>query len=62
MRALEYYFQTGERFSEQQPNRAQPPEFAGRIRLLVLNPPRDLLYDKINARTEAHFEPGSSMK
>jgi len=58
MRALEYYFQTGERFSEQQPNRAQPPEFAERIRLLVLNPPRDLLYDKINARTEAHFKAG----
>ena len=58
MRALEYYFQTGERFSEQQPNRAEPPEFAGRIRLLVLNPPRDVLYNKINARTEAHFAAG----
>ena len=58
MRALEYYFQTGERFSEQQPKRAGPSEFAERIRLLVLNPPRDLLYDKINARTEAHFKAG----
>lgn len=58
MRALEYYFQTGERFSEQQPKRVEPPEFAERIRLLVLNPPRDLLYDKINARTEAHFKAG----
>jgi tRNA dimethylallyltransferase len=58
MRALEYYFQTGERFSEQQPNRAEPPEFAKRIRLLVLNPPRDALYEKINARTEAHFHSG----
>ena len=58
MRALEYYFQTGERFSEQQPNRAEPPEFAERIRLLVLNPPRDVLYNKINARTEAHFAAG----
>ncbi|PYT01410.1 MAG: tRNA (adenosine(37)-N6)-dimethylallyltransferase MiaA [Acidobacteria bacterium] len=58
MRALEYYFQTGERFSEQQPNRAEPPEFATRIRLLVLNPPRQVLYEKINARTEAHFAAG----
>lgn len=58
MRALEYYFQTGARFSEQQPNRAQPPEFASRIRLIVLEPPRDVLYEKINARTEAHFAAG----
>jgi len=58
MRALEYYFQTGERLSEQQPNRAEPPEFAERIRLLVLNPPREVLYQKINARTESHFAAG----
>jgi tRNA dimethylallyltransferase len=58
MRALEVYFQTGERISEQQPNRAEPPEFAGRIRLLVLNPSRAALYEKINARTEAHFAAG----
>jgi tRNA dimethylallyltransferase len=57
-RALEVYFQTGERFSEQQPNRSDPPEFAGRIKLIVLDPPRDLLYEKINARTEAHFAAG----
>jgi tRNA A37 N6-isopentenylltransferase MiaA len=62
MRALEYTFQTGERFSEQQPNRAEPPEFAKRIRLLVLNPAPRCLYDKINARTEAHFAAGSSTK
>jgi len=58
MRALEVYFQTGERFSEQQPNRAEPPAFASRIRLFVLNPPRDELYEKINRRTEAHFKAG----
>lgn len=58
MRALEVYFQTGERLSEQQPNRAEPPEFADRIRLIVLEPPRDALYEKINARTEAHFAAG----
>jgi tRNA dimethylallyltransferase len=58
MRALEVYFQTGKRFSEQQPNRAEPPEFASRIRLFVLNPPRDELYKKINERTQAHFDAG----
>jgi tRNA dimethylallyltransferase len=55
MRALEVYFQTGETISKQQPNRAQPPEFATRIKLFVLNPPRDELYEKINRRTEQHF-------
>ena len=58
MRSLEVYFQTGERISDQQPNRAEPPEFAGRVKLLVLNPDRHLLYEKINARTEAHFAAG----
>ncbi len=58
MRALEVYFQTGERISDKQPKRADPPEFVSRIRLLVLNPPRPALYDKINARTEAHFTAG----
>ena len=58
MRALEYYFQTGERFSEQQPNRVKPPEFAARMKLIVLEPPRDVLYEKINARTEGHFAAG----
>ncbi|MEO8574982.1 MAG: tRNA (adenosine(37)-N6)-dimethylallyltransferase MiaA [Pyrinomonadaceae bacterium] len=57
-RALEFYFQTGEQFSEHQPNRSKPPEFADRVRLIVLHPPRQLLYDKINARTEAHFAAG----
>jgi tRNA dimethylallyltransferase len=58
MRGLEVYFQTGERLSEKQPNRAEPPEFAQRIRLFVLNPPREELHAKINRRTEAHFENG----
>lgn len=58
MRALEFYFQTGELFSTRQPERGQPPEFAERIRLIVLEPPRDELYEKINARTEAHFVAG----
>jgi tRNA dimethylallyltransferase len=58
MRALEVIFQTGELFSKQQPNRAEPPEFASRIQLFVLNPPRDVLYEKINARADQHFEDG----
>lgn len=58
IRALEVYFQTGNRISDQLPNRAEPPEFAQRIRLFVLNPPRNELYEKINARTERHFANG----
>ncbi len=58
MRALEVIFQTGELFSRQQPNRAEPSEYASRIRLFVLNPPRDILYEKINRRTEEHFARG----
>jgi tRNA dimethylallyltransferase len=58
MRALEVIFQTGELFSRQQPNRTEPPEFASRIKLFVLNPPRDQLYEKINQRAEQHFSLG----
>ena len=58
IRALEVYFQTGEPISAQQPNRAEPPEFASRILLFVLNPPREDLYEKINERTEQHFAAG----
>lgn len=58
IRALEVYFQTGKRISEQQPNRIKSPEFAQRIKLFVLHPPRDQLYEKINARTEQHFANG----
>jgi tRNA dimethylallyltransferase len=57
-RALEVYFQTGKRFSEVQPNRAAPPEFAERIKIFALNPPREELYKKINERAEKHFEKG----
>ena len=57
-RALEVLFQTGKRFSRQQPNRIDPPAFATRIKLFVLNPPRDVLYEKINRRTEQHFANG----
>ena len=58
MRGLEVYFQTGERLSDRQANRETPPEFAKRIKLFVINPPRDELYEKINIRTEQHFTNG----
>jgi len=58
MRGLEVYFQTGEPLSKKQPKRLKPPEFADRIKLFVLNPPREELYEKINKRTESHFENG----
>lgn len=57
-RALEFFLQTGERFSNQQPNRGNAPEFVERIRLFVLSPPREKLYEKINKRTEIHYENG----
>ncbi len=58
MRALEVYFQTGTRLSEVQPQRTKPPEFADRIRIFALNPPRNVLYERINARAEKHFADG----
>ncbi len=58
MRALEVRFQTGKRLSEVQPIRTEAPEFAGRIKIFALNPPRALLYKKINERAEIHFERG----
>ena len=57
-RALEVFFQTGKRLSEVQPERAAPPEFAGRIRVFALNPPREILYRKINERAAVHFDKG----
>ena len=58
IRAIEVFFQTGRRISSLHPQRAEPPEFADRIRLFVLDPPREALYDKINRRTEEHFANG----
>jgi len=58
IRGLEVFHQTGKRMSDLQPDREQAPEFASRIRLFVLSPPRDELYAKINARTEQHFANG----
>ncbi len=57
-RALEVYFQTGEKLSELQQMRREPPEFAMRMKVFVLNPPRDILYKIINERTLKHFQNG----
>ena len=58
IRAIEVYFQTGERLSEQRENRGPRPEFADRVLLFVLSPDRDQLYDLIDRRTDRHFSDG----
>jgi len=58
MRALEYFFQTRRPLSEAQPDNPPAPELARRIRVIALNPPRDLLYQKIDRRAEQMFEKG----
>ena len=58
IRGIEVFFQTGKRISAQQPQRADVPEFANRINLFVLDPPRDHLYEKVNNRTDQHFSAG----
>lgn len=57
-RAIEFYLQTGEAISAQRPLRGEPPAFADRIRVFALNPPREELYARINARAELHFANG----
>ncbi|HSS21798.1 MAG TPA: tRNA (adenosine(37)-N6)-dimethylallyltransferase MiaA [Pyrinomonadaceae bacterium] len=57
-RAIEVRLQTGKSMSEQKSTRPAPPESASRLRLVVLNPPREDLYQRINERTEKHFEAG----
>ncbi len=58
IRALEVYFQTGNKLSRQQTNLPKPPDLARRIRVFALNPPRAELYEKINVRTKQHFDAG----
>ncbi len=57
-RAIEVQLQTGRSISEQQPARMPPHESASRIRVFALNPPRAVLYSRINERTEKHFAAG----
>jgi len=58
MRALEVYYQTGSRISDSQPSTPPAPELASRIRVIALNPPREVLYAKINTRADEMFENG----
>jgi len=58
MRALEVRFQTGSRLSELQPHTPEPPEFACRIVVIALCPPRDDLYSRINDRADRMFASG----
>ena len=58
MRALEFFFQTGKRISDERPVVGSPPEQAGRIRVVALSPPREELYTRINRRAEIMFERG----
>jgi tRNA dimethylallyltransferase len=58
IRALEFYFQTGRPISEAQPDRPPPPDIAERILMIALNPPRGVLYERINARTDRMFQAG----
>jgi tRNA dimethylallyltransferase len=58
MRALEVYFQTGNRISDSQPRTPPAPEFASRIRVIALSPPRAELYAGINKRADEMFERG----
>jgi tRNA dimethylallyltransferase len=58
MRAVEFYFQTGRRISDAQPDTGPPPEYAARLRVIALNPPRNALYERINRRAEIMFEQG----
>jgi tRNA dimethylallyltransferase len=57
-RAIEVYLQTNRSIVDQRPDRPQPHESSRRLRIMALNPPRSELYERINKRTEAHFEAG----
>jgi tRNA dimethylallyltransferase len=58
MRALEFYFQTGRRISESQPETPPAPELASRVRVIALNPPREQLYARIDNRADQMFHGG----
>jgi tRNA dimethylallyltransferase len=58
MRALEFRFQSGRRISEAKTGQPEPPDFAARVTVIALNPPRGQLYERINRRAERMFEQG----
>lgn len=57
-RAIEVYFQTGKQMSNQKTARPEPHQSAQNLDLIVLNPPRAELYERINERAERHFVAG----
>jgi len=57
-RAVELRLQTGETFTARKGQRPATPPQAARLRLFVLNPPREELYQRIDRRAEAHFRAG----
>jgi tRNA dimethylallyltransferase len=57
-RAIEVRLQTGEAMSQQKSGRPEPHASARRLRVIVLNPPRAELYQRINERAEMHFAEG----
>jgi tRNA dimethylallyltransferase len=57
-RAIEVRLQTGQAMSLQKGSRPEPHQSARNINLIVLNPPREVLYRRINERTENHFAAG----
>lgn len=57
-RAIEVRLQTGRPMSQQKEKRLAPSASSERLRVFVLNPPREELYRRINERTEQHFAAG----
>jgi tRNA dimethylallyltransferase len=57
-RAIEVRLQTGKAMSTQKVHRPDPQPSIQHMRIVVLNPPRHELYERINKRTEAHFAAG----
>ena len=57
-RAIEVCLQTGASIVDQKHDRPAAHESARRLRIIALNPPREKLYQRINERTEAHFQAG----
>lgn len=58
-RALEVRLETGRTIGEHRQEQAQEPSpFAARLHIFALHPPRELLYERINRRTEIHFRQG----
>jgi tRNA dimethylallyltransferase len=57
-RAIEVRLQTGQAMSSQKGTRPEPHRSILGLTLMVLNPPREALYRRINERTEKHFADG----